>query len=233
MLFLICGCSLIAAKCFWDDLNHIQCYHLCAVSSVCILWSACQLVSDNGPQFCLEEFAIFLKENVERHIYCAPSHPVSNSLVKRFVRTFKQALKARELSGLSLQHCVTSFLFGHLTTQHELHVIHLVCCSWDEGCVEAEIYWGLIARIISLSSFWMDSVWWPSQTDMVHGGVLQWSSYVLAITLCWLKQTSLRLWCVIMINCTQPMWQKICHHTRWWCSNAGSYRSAIPLYSSS
>ena len=53
-----------------------------------------------------------------RHIRCAPCHPASNGLVERFVRTFKQALKARESSGLPLQHCLASFLFGYRTTPH-------------------------------------------------------------------------------------------------------------------
>ena len=78
----------------------------------------CQLVSDNGPQFCSEEFATFLKANGVRHIRCAPYHPASNGLVERFVRTFKQALKARASSGLPLQHCLASFLFGYRTTPH-------------------------------------------------------------------------------------------------------------------
>ena len=73
----------------------------------------CQLVSDNGPQTCSEEFAI----------RCAPHHPASNGLVDRFVKTFKQDLKAHESSGLPLQHCLASFLFGyhsipHTTTGH-------------------------------------------------------------------------------------------------------------------
>ena len=68
----------------------------------------CQLVSDNDPQICSEELAI----------HCAPYHPASNGLVERFVRTFKQALKTRESSGLPLQHCLASFLFGYHSTPH-------------------------------------------------------------------------------------------------------------------
>ena len=59
----------------------------------------CQLVLDIGPQFCSEEFAIFLKEHGVMHICCAPYHPASNGLVERFVRICKQALNACESSG--------------------------------------------------------------------------------------------------------------------------------------
>ncbi|XP_056144368.1 uncharacterized protein K02A2.6-like [Lampris incognitus] len=47
------------------------------------------LVSDNGPQFCSEEFATFLKANGVKHIRSAPYHPATNGLAERFVQTFK------------------------------------------------------------------------------------------------------------------------------------------------
>ena len=78
----------------------------------------CQRVLDKGPQFCSEEFATFLKANGVRHIRCAPYHPASNGLVECFVRTFKQALKARASSGLPLQNCLASFLSGYWITLH-------------------------------------------------------------------------------------------------------------------
>ena len=78
----------------------------------------CQLVSANGPQFCSEEFATFLKANGVRHIHCALYHPASNGSVERFVRIFKQALKAHESSRLPRQHCLASFLFGYRTNPH-------------------------------------------------------------------------------------------------------------------
>nr|XP_024658736.1 uncharacterized protein K02A2.6-like [Maylandia zebra] len=52
------------------------------------------LVSDNGPQFCSEEFRVFLKANGVKHIRSAPYHPATNGLAERFVQTFKHALKA-------------------------------------------------------------------------------------------------------------------------------------------
>ena len=38
--------------------------------------------------------------------------------MEHFVRTFKQALKARESFGLPLHHSLASFLFGYQTTPH-------------------------------------------------------------------------------------------------------------------
>ena len=37
-----------------------------------------QIVSDNEQQFVSEEFAIFVKLNVTKHIHYAPYHPSSN-----------------------------------------------------------------------------------------------------------------------------------------------------------
>ncbi|XP_056135399.1 uncharacterized protein K02A2.6-like, partial [Lampris incognitus] len=45
------------------------------------------LVSDNGPQFCSEEFATFLKASGVKHIRSAPYHPATNGLAERFVQT--------------------------------------------------------------------------------------------------------------------------------------------------
>ena len=53
-----------------------------------------QLVSNNGPQFISTEFQNFLLSNGVCHIRCSPYHPASNGLVERFVRTFKEAMKA-------------------------------------------------------------------------------------------------------------------------------------------
>ena len=58
-----------------------------------------QIVSDNGPQFTSAEFAKFLKMNGVKHILCSPYHPSSNGLAERFVKTFKQAMRAGENSG--------------------------------------------------------------------------------------------------------------------------------------
>ena len=68
-----------------------------------------QLVSDNGPQFTAIEFQHFLKGNGVKHIRCSPYHPSSNGLAERFVRTFKQAMKAGEADGLPLSHRLQNF----------------------------------------------------------------------------------------------------------------------------
>ena len=77
-----------------------------------------QIVSDNGPQFISEEFREFTRGNGIRHIRCAPYHPASNGLVERFVRTFKEAMKASKNDGLPLSHRLQNFLFTYRTTPH-------------------------------------------------------------------------------------------------------------------
>ena len=62
-----------------------------------------QLVSDNGPQFTSEEFAIFMKLNGVKHTRSAPYHPSTNGLAERFIKSMKQGLKASLSSGLSLE----------------------------------------------------------------------------------------------------------------------------------
>ena len=75
-----------------------------------------QIVSDNGPQFVAEEFQQFMQENRIRHIRCAPYHPASNGLVERFVRTFKEAMKAGRNDNFTLKHRLANFLFLYRTT---------------------------------------------------------------------------------------------------------------------
>ena len=52
------------------------------------------VVSDNGPQFTAEEFAVFLERNGVRHTRSAPYHPATNGLAERFVQSLKQGLRA-------------------------------------------------------------------------------------------------------------------------------------------
>ena len=61
-----------------------------------------QLVSDNGPQFVSEEFRQFTRGNGIKHIRSSPYHPASNGLAERFVRTFKESMKAMKNENLSL-----------------------------------------------------------------------------------------------------------------------------------
>ena len=77
-----------------------------------------QLVSDNGPQFVASEFSEFLKANGVKHIRCNPYHPASNGLAERFVRSFKQALKASGATTRSVQQQLENFLLCYRTTPH-------------------------------------------------------------------------------------------------------------------
>ena len=77
-----------------------------------------QLVSNNGPQFVSADFVDFCKDNPIRHVRVAPYYPASNSLAKRMVQTFKQAMRRTMNEGLPLQHCMTDFLLTYRTTPH-------------------------------------------------------------------------------------------------------------------
>ena len=75
------------------------------------------LVSDNGPQFCSEEFSAFLKSNGVKHIRSAPYHPATNGLAERFVCTFKQALKSSKGTG-KVQQRLDTFLLAYRNIPH-------------------------------------------------------------------------------------------------------------------
>ena len=77
-----------------------------------------QLVSDNGPQFVSKEFEVFMKNNGVKHTRSSPYHPASNGEAERFVRTFKEALKASKYSNLPFQHRVENFLLTYRSTRH-------------------------------------------------------------------------------------------------------------------
>ncbi|KAL7839170.1 hypothetical protein SRHO_G00258280 [Serrasalmus rhombeus] len=75
------------------------------------------LESDNGLQFCSEEFSTFLKVNGVKHIRSAPYHPASNGLAERFVQTFKHALKSSK-GTTPLQQRLDTFLLTYCNTPH-------------------------------------------------------------------------------------------------------------------
>ena len=89
-----------------------------------------QLVSDNSPQFCADEFAVFCKMNGVKHIRCAPYHPASNGLAEWFVQTFKRAMKAEQL--INNGSTTGSLTSRSLTNAHHMprHKKHLAGCSW-------------------------------------------------------------------------------------------------------
>lgn len=76
-----------------------------------------EVVSDNGRQFASEEFQRFLKKNNIKSILSAPYHPSSNGEAERFVRTFKEAMKANK-SKMSWNHKIAAFLLSYRTTPH-------------------------------------------------------------------------------------------------------------------
>ena len=76
------------------------------------------VVSDNGPQFTAEEFAVFLERNGVRHTRSAPYHPATNGLAERFVQSLKQGLRASQSSRLPLACRLDNFLMTYRSTAH-------------------------------------------------------------------------------------------------------------------
>ena len=74
-----------------------------------------EVVMDNGPQFVSEELSAFMRENGVKHIRCAPYHPASNSLAKRFVTSMKTALKT---NFKSLPSRLANFLLTYSSSPH-------------------------------------------------------------------------------------------------------------------
>ncbi|XP_037906145.1 uncharacterized protein K02A2.6-like [Hermetia illucens] len=72
------------------------------------------IVSDNGSQFTSEEFRNYCRI---KHVTSSPYHPKTNGLAERFVRTFKERMKASEYDGLSRQRLRT-FLLTYRNTPH-------------------------------------------------------------------------------------------------------------------
>ncbi len=56
---------------------------------------------DNSPQFVSDEFQQFTRAigHGVKHIRCTPYHPSSNGAAERFVRTFKESMKAAHHEG--------------------------------------------------------------------------------------------------------------------------------------
>ena len=63
-----------------------------------------QLVSDNGPQFTSNEFAIFLHSNSIKHFKSAPYHSSTNGAVERLVQTLRNSLKKGKKEGHTSQY---------------------------------------------------------------------------------------------------------------------------------
>ena len=77
-----------------------------------------QIVSDNTPQFTSDEFQMFLKRNVVKHITSSPYHPATNGLAERFVQTFKQAMKSMTGEKGSTSAKLANFLLAYRNAPH-------------------------------------------------------------------------------------------------------------------
>ena len=83
-----------------------------------------EIVSDNGPQFCSEDFTQFLKNNGVKHTRVPPYHPASNGAAERTVQIVKRALVKQMLDQnpkkrqLSLSHKLANFLITYRNTPH-------------------------------------------------------------------------------------------------------------------
>ena len=74
------------------------------------------IVSDNGPQFGVEEFQEFCRRNGIRYILIAPYHSASNVLVERGMQTFKRGYK--KLSEGTAKDSVARFVLQNATIPH-------------------------------------------------------------------------------------------------------------------
>ena len=61
-----------------------------------------RIVTDNGPQFCSQEFKEFLKVNGIQHAFSAPYHPATNGEAERFVQTFKHSMKCKQANSANI-----------------------------------------------------------------------------------------------------------------------------------
>ncbi len=77
-----------------------------------------QIVTDNGPQFVSQEFAVFMKNHGFKHVRSAPYHPASNGLAERFIQTFKQSMKATVNKGFLVNQRLSNFLLTYRSTPH-------------------------------------------------------------------------------------------------------------------
>ena len=75
-------------------------------------------MTDNGPQFVSEEFAMFTKVNGVKHIKSSPYHPSTNGAVERLVQTFKKCMRASANDGRSQSQRLASFLLNYRNTPH-------------------------------------------------------------------------------------------------------------------
>ena len=77
-----------------------------------------RLHTDNGPQFCSEEFQRFLRTGGIRHLRSSPYSPQTCGMVERLNRTVKDAVATARALGQSVATYVRSFLGSYRSTPH-------------------------------------------------------------------------------------------------------------------
>jgi hypothetical protein len=75
-----------------------------------------EVVSDNGPPFNSEEFAIFMAKNGIKHTLVPPYHPSSNGAAERAVQVVKNGLTTN--AHLPIAHRLSNFLLSYRSTPH-------------------------------------------------------------------------------------------------------------------
>lgn len=78
------------------------------------------LVSDNGRQFCSDDFKTFLKINNVQHVLTAPGHPATNGQAEIFVKNLKKSLYASigKDNNIDFDTILNRFLFDYRNTPH-------------------------------------------------------------------------------------------------------------------
>ena len=77
-----------------------------------------QIMSDNGSQFSLDEFATFMKRNGIKHFKSAPYHPATNGLAERFIQTFKNSMRAMKDEKRDINQKIANFRLTYRNTTH-------------------------------------------------------------------------------------------------------------------
>ena len=79
-----------------------------------------EIITDNGPQFCAEEFKGFLSSCGVKHVTTPRYHPQANEGVERFNRVIKNGLRTHRADGKSIADALAATLFHYRVTPHSL-----------------------------------------------------------------------------------------------------------------
>ncbi|PIO75318.1 integrase core domain protein [Teladorsagia circumcincta] len=94
------------------------------------------IVSDNGTQFCSDQFRKMCEEGGIEHLRTAPYHPQSNGLAERFVDTLKRGIKKfkreEKPSEATLNIDVDAFHAPVMVTLFLVYGAH-VCCFFSRN----------------------------------------------------------------------------------------------------